>query len=399
MVDFAVGNVTVRPATTADRPTTPGIAKERVGLRIDNLEWSAWSDLSITLGIERCARSASLTLSAKDPRRQRLIRIVPGLPCEVRIGDDAGADLVITGYTDDDTINPRNGTKFTIGVRSRTEDIVDCTVEHKPGIFRKRKLERIAAELCDVYHVPVLCDVDTGPVIPLFVAKRTEKVFDALDRLSQERGLLYVDDGAGNLHITSVDPDGEVVRIIQRGRDYEELGRTRSAKERYQTYRCLGQSTSEIDAGGTATDAWMQRNRVLTFKMDKAATAKECKARAEWEATVRAGKSVQYPITVPGWRIDPGDPDSRLWRPNILVRLIDPVWEIDAVLLVAQVQFSKSVGGGTRTTLTLGSPYGYRTKPPKHKAGKRQMTDYFAGTTFDAEGFEGDGADDSGEAE
>jgi prophage tail gpP-like protein len=376
-----------------------GIAEEKVFLGLGGFEWDAWSDFSATLGIERCARSATLALSATDPRKQRLIRIAPSLPCTVAIGNDIGRDLVITGYIDDDTINPRNGTKYSLAVRSATEDIVDCTVEHPVCVWRGKKLEVIAAEVCAFYGITVYCDVDTGPAIPSFTCKRTEKVFAVLDRLSAERGLLWVDDAAGNLHISSVDPDGPIVRSIIRGRDYEELGRTRSAKDRFQTIRCLGQSATEIDASGLATDGWMRRKRVLTIAAEKAMGAVACKKRADWEMAVRAGKSVKYNVTLPGWRTDPTDPASRLHRPNTMYHLYDPIWEIDTPLLCGQVQFGRSVDDGTRTQLTLGSPYGYLTKPPKSKAGKRQMTDWFSGTDFSDSGAEGDGSDSGGDAE
>jgi len=364
------------------------IADEVVALRIGSREWRAWSSCTINAGITKACRSASLSVSAIDPERQGLIDLVPGIECQVLI---SGVP-VITGWTSSDEISAKDGSKFSIGARSRTCDIVDCTVEHRTGVFGKAKVEEITAALCEAYNVPVDCDCDTGDPLPSFRAKRTEEVLAALGRLAQERGLLFTDDGNGRLHIATVNGDGPVVAHIERGKHYEELTRSRSDSERFSLYRCHGQTADELDATGGRRDAWVSRTRVKTFDSEKAAGKDACLRRAKWEACVRAGKSVKYGITVPGWRIDPSDASSPLWTPNTIAHLTDPVWKVDDDLLIADVTFSRSAGGGTRTTLQLGDPIGYMTKPPKAtKRGKGGMTDWFGGTDFDGDVYgEGD---------
>ncbi len=356
------------------------LANETVGLRIGSREWRAWSSVSINAGIAKACRSASLAVSAVDPARQGLLDLVPGLDCEVRIGDD----LVITGYVSTDEIAAKDGTKYKLGLRSRTCDIADCTVEYV-GAFAKRRVEEIASALCAYYGVPVICDCDTGAVLPTFKAERKEKVMAALGRLAQERGLLFVDDALGRLHIQTINGDGPVVATIERGKHYEELERTRSDAERYRLYRVHGQTADEFDAVGGRLDAWVSRRRVLTLDSEKAAGKDACLRRARWEAAVRAGKSVQYNVTVPGWRVDPSDARSALWTPNTVVHLVDPVWRIDADLLVADVTYTRAVGAGTRTVLKLGYPIGFMTQPPKAKARRGGMVDWFGGTDFNGD--------------
>ncbi|MNW14852.1 phage late control protein GPD [compost metagenome] len=61
---------------------------------------------------------------------------------------------------------------------------------------------------------------------------------------------------------------------------------------------------------------------------------------------------------VQGWRQSNGD----LWRHNTLVRVIDPVLEIDGDMLISKVTYSLSAQGSI-TTLQVAPPHTFDANP------------------------------------
>ncbi len=357
--------------------------KERVGLRVGDNEWRAWSDVSITRSIEQVCSTAALSVSVIDWEHSQFTNAAPYLEitpsdfCQVWIGPDAEfskSELIISGYVDGDTTTTSEGSAYKLEIRSKVADLVDCTVQHPTGVFRKQKVEDIAQALADPYNLTVLCEAEsTGPVVESFRAEKTETVIKAIERLCRERGLLLFDDSIGNLVVSTVAAPGKVATTLERGRNIKSLTRSRNVAQRFKHYLIRGQTYDEFGAEALVTDQWMNRNRTLCLDHDRAASKADCDKRARWEAATRAGKSVQYEAEVAGWRTDSSDPESPLWEPNTLVHLFDMPLGVDDDLLIARVNYTKSVGGGETATLSLAYPGGYSPEPlvaKKYKRGK-----------------------------
>lgn len=351
-------------------------APDTVGLRIGSVEWRAWSEVSIARSIEQVCSTAALSLVNVDwsagmtDRTGALLEIVPSSYCEVWIGQGRSGECVIRGHVDADETTTSEGCAYKVEVRSMVADLVDCTHRHKTGVFRGQTVESIASALADPYGINVLCETDTGPAVEMFRVEKTETVIRAIERLARERGLLVTDDTLGNLVITTVAVPGKVAAILERGRNVKSLTRRRDVSQRFAHYLVRGQATDDFGAEGAVDDLWVRRNRTLCIDHERAGDKAACLRRAKWEATTRAGRSVRYEVEVAGWRIDPSDPSSDLWWPNTLVRLVDPVLQIDDDLLVVRVNFQRSVRSGTTTRITLGYPDGYAPEPPRYRRGR-----------------------------
>jgi len=381
MPEVFVGKVKTR---RADRTDT---LKERVGLRIGSLEWSAWSDVSIALGIEQAARSAAVSLSTVDWARMQCANIVPSKGCEIRLGQDI--EPLITGFIDADELSLTEGSKLKIEVRSKTADLIDCSAIHPTGIFRGQKVESIARSLATFYGIEVVCDVDTGAPVPLFRCVPTESVFKAIERLCRERGLLLMDDGYGRLVITSIGDVPAAVAFLERGRNIKSMTRRRDVTQRYSEYRIRGQVWDDIGAQAVSLDEWLTRRRVLVLDSEKRAGQAAVEKRAKWEAATRAGQSIKFEVTVPGWRTDTSNPKSPIWLPGTIARLKDGVLGLDDDLLITKVNLTRTSRDGTNASLSLGYPEGYQPEPNKFKAGKKSKG---SGADWDLEDGEGDDA-------
>lgn len=369
--------------------------RDRLDLRIGTRAWRAWSKVHVTESIEQLCTSAALSLSRIDRSAHDWIEPVPGDACTINIGVEGGAPsldrLVLTGHIDSDEDDTASGSAYECRIRSRIADCVDCSHRHKTGVIKGAKVEQIAAELfTDGYGIAVRCEVDTGPVVPLVRAKRTDTPYGVLVKLAKERGLLLRDNAAGDLVITTVVGPGRHVATLERGKNVLSMSRQRDVTGRYLHYRVRGQSADDFAAEASVMDLWSGlRNRLLVVDADKIVAREDCERRALWEAMTRAGKSIGYTATVRGWRVDPTNPASDLWRANTLVHAIDPFYRLDDDLVISKVERVRGAGEGTRSVLTLVYPDGLTPEPRRYKragkqAGKRDGNgvDWFAGVKY-----------------
>lgn len=155
--------------------------RDVVTLNVAGVNYTRWTSISISAGIEQAAREFSLALVAPFPGQLNPLRVQPGMPCAVLIGDD----LVLSGWAE--TIEPKqDATTSEIGVggRSRTCDLVDCSCLDAPRHFAGLKAEAIGAALAKPYGVDVVAEVDTGAVfgrkatIPKAVKRKPVNVAD-----------------------------------------------------------------------------------------------------------------------------------------------------------------------------------------------------------------------------
>lgn len=134
---------------------------DRLTLNVAGVEFAGWTACAVTAGIETAARSFSVRATVRYPGESNPLRIAPGMPCAVLLGDE----LVINGWID--AVAPKQDadtSEITVTGRSRTADLVDCSCLDKPGQFAGMKAEEIAAALAKPYGVDVVAEVSTGAV-------------------------------------------------------------------------------------------------------------------------------------------------------------------------------------------------------------------------------------------
>jgi prophage tail gpP-like protein len=239
--------------------------------------------------------------------------------------------------------------------RSRAGDLVDCSAVHKPGSWRGRRIEQIAAELAKPFGIAVSAKASTGAVLRSFALQPGETVADAIGRMLQMRGLLAISDEKGQLQILTPDSGIQVGRVEQGKHPYRLTGR-HSVRDRFSTYIVKGQAAGDDERNGKAVaapsaeakDAAVARYRPLIVIAEDQADGATAKQRAVWEATVRAGRSQEATVEVPGWRA----PSGKLWQRVDRVELVAPAAWMDEELMIAGVRFVLDEQG-RRTDLRL----------------------------------------------
>ncbi len=153
---------------------------------------------------------------------------------------------------------------------------------------------------------------------------------------------------------------------------------TNDGSQRYQNYIVKGQRAGSDTASGasvsamkaTAKDPGVPRARTLVILADDETDLVGLKKRAEWEATVRAGRALTVPVAVRGWS-HPGG----LWRVNRIVPVYSPTLRIERDLLIRDAEYSLDRGGElTRMTLTPIEAYTPEIAPAAKKAPRRKRS-------------------------
>jgi len=348
-------------------------ARDILTLTTGGYAYEGWTSVSVTRSVEQAVSTFSVSLAA-DPTD---LPIRVGEPCEI----DIGSTRVITGYLD--IYSPGHGaTNHEINVtgRSRTCDLVDCSIVTEPPQFKNRTLTDIASVLAAPYGVTVVDAAGLDTVIPRFVTETGESPFSAIERLARDQAVLVTDDEEGRLVLCRIPDLALDPPTLEHPGNILSASLTADASGRFTEYRVKGQTVGNDETFGESVagveslveDDDLSRYRCLIIRGEKAMSPADAKRRATWEAVTRAGRSAQVEVSVRGWR----DQYGALWTPNTIAHVKDPVIGVDADLLVVSVTFSY-YDWGQRTSLTLAPPGAYLPEPPieqRRTGRKRKVT-------------------------
>lgn len=336
---------------------------DKVELVINGIAYAGWTDIDIDLSLDNLAHSFTLSLTEKAPGGTPQTAVAAGASCRVTIG----GQTVITGYVDlSEASLAGDDHSISVSGRSKAADLIDCSAIHVPGSWSNRKLEAIANDLASPLGVIITAKTDTGAAFTKFALQPGETVWQAIERMLKMRGLLAVSEADGNVSIVSPRAGAAGVRLVQ-GEHLLTLSGKHDVRERFSSYLLKGQSAGNDEHNGQATahpkasasDPAVTRRRPLLIVAEDQASAESLKARAQWEATVRAAKAQEASATVVGWR----DPTAKLWAQQTAVSLIAPAILIEADLMVAGVNFRIDSESGKIATLRLVYPDAYKQLP------------------------------------
>lgn len=327
-----------------------------VQLQVDGVAYSGWTTIDIERGIDQMTGTFALRLAARERTGAEDWPIREGAECRVML---AGTPL-ITGYIDSLTrfLGPEER-GIDVRGRDRTADLVDCSAINRPGSWRGRKLEQIAAELVQPFNITIEISGSTGAAFTRFALQQGETVFAAIERMCRYRGLVAWSAGDGILQIGNPDRGQSIGRIVE-GDNVIYASRSSTVSDRFSDYIVKGQSAGSDERSGAAVaqvdgkaaDPAITRYRPLLIIGEEQSDRASLKKRAEWEAAVRSGRSQPVQITVPGWLTAEGKPFAHGMRAECDV----PSAGISGSLLIEHLRFSRDAEGGTVTTFDLVPP-------------------------------------------
>lgn len=318
------------------------IADGDLTLKVGRQSLGGWTDIRVTMGIERCPNNFTISMTEKFPDETDLA-INPGDTCQVLLG----SDLVITGYID--RVTPIIGSsEHTIQVtgRGKCQDLVDCSAIWPSGQISGSDALMIATKLAKPYDVKVLSKSDVGVTIPQFNIMVGESPYEILERVGRWRGFLAYELPDGSLLIARAGSE-KMSSGIAEGKNVQAAQITYSMDQRYSVYRCFAQSfqsLSDLGDGGNkqavVIDSGVPRQRELHIVAETGEAGLDIMTtRALWERARRIGRSKTLSATVDSWR----DADGELWKPNAKIPVDLPSLKLPKLdWVIGQVSFARS---------------------------------------------------------
>lgn len=339
-------------------------APDIVTLKVSGQRFEGWTAVSVSKGIKNPAGAFSLEYAKRTDQEAPPVSIPPGAACEVLIG----GQTVITGWVD--ATNPSfDATSRSLRVEGRDKacDLIDCSALNRPGIWKARTLIQIASDLVAPFGIAISARADVGPAFKSFAIQQGETVWEALERLARFRGLLAVSTPAGAVEFIQPGQTRAGFSLVQ-GEQLLSASAGHDARDRFSRYVLKGQSAGDDEVNGAAaaspsaeaTDPAITRHRPMLIVAEEQATLASLRARAGWEASVRAAVGERVDLTVQGWR----DPAGDIWAADLIVPVTAPWIDVEGDLLIADVTFTLDNDGGSTTTLACTPPDAYRPEPP-----------------------------------
>jgi prophage tail gpP-like protein len=346
-----------------------------VQLTVNGRSYAGWTSARVTRSVEAIAGSFSVSVSERWDGAAEPWPIVDGDECTLALD----GTVLITGYVDTRSHSfAAQSHALSIVGRDKTGDLVDCSAVLSKWEFLQVSVPEFCSQIAAPFGVTVR--VQSGLTITEKIAKLTvnpgETAFEVIDRACRMAAVLPIADGRGGLLLTRADLARRTTTALVEGENILSADASADSTRRYRRYIVSGQSAGSDDIYGasaaaikeTAEDLGVPRAaRVLLLRPEGAVTRAIAKQRAEWEATVRAARSVPVTVTVQGWQ----QADGALWPVNALARLKTPRLGIDADLLISEVTYSLSLEAGTTTELKLVRPDAFTPEPVIGKKAKK----------------------------
>jgi prophage tail gpP-like protein len=332
-----------------------------IELKINGQIYAGWKTASVLRGLNCIASSFDLTVSDRFIGSKNNIPL--DAPCQI-ISDGIP---VITGYLDE--ISPTYTSskhEVTFSGRSKTCDLVDCSAIIDNGQIIGGTPQEIIRSVIKPFDINLIFS-SSKPIlsIPDFQVEPGETAQSIIDKVCKQTGLIYTDDGYGNLVIQSIGKGLSVGKLIHKAESNKNnvlSGRgAYSTRDRFRDYYVKSQMAGTDELGseditiveGHAIDNDVLRYRPLILTGETAMDNGVAQTRAEWERSNRQGKSKSFEYVVSGWQ----NANGSIWSPNSYIELEDDFIHISGQLIISAVKFL--TGNKTTTNLQISPPEAY----------------------------------------
>lgn len=332
---------------------------DKVELFINNKIVEGWESIDASKSIEAIAGRFTLSVSNTVPDF-----IAPGLECQLKLNEQ----LVVDGYIDsiEANLDSQNNSSFSLKGRDKAGDLVDCSAIKESGGWQNPTLQRIIEDVCQPFEIQSRFENEDDKKFNLGEFRlRQETAFEVIERACRLRGVFPLPD-KGRVLI------GEIGKIktssaLVLGQNILSADLVKSHNERFRNYFVKGQSATDDEFNGedassvsaNSKDKQINRYRPLIVIAEDNVDPQTAKDRAEWEAAVRFGRSLDLNVKVQGWSEYENGP---LWDINKIVSVNIDKFGVNDNYLIRSVSYSLSDKGST-TSLSLTHEEAYLKKP------------------------------------
>lgn len=344
-------------------------------LKVNNQDYVGWKDFQLTRSIEAASAAFSLQVSNTRPFIPKI-----GSECELWLN----SHKALTGYIEQVLPNI-SATAFDIKVsgRDKVADIVDSSAIIMNSELLNIKFSQLLVKLLSPYGIQAkILDSSKVNTTLAKVSLNQESVFEVLEKQARKIGLFIYGDANGSIVIDKVgSKSAEASLKLGEGGNVLTASPQFDFTERFSEYIIKGQSQSNDNYGAkvassisaTAKDQVIGRPRTLVIVHSGSITKQEAIKKIQWEAAVRAAKSVQLSVRVYGWnQTDKGS----LWNINEIADVDLKDAGFYGRMLIKSVDYSLS-NDGAFTDLVLVDADAYLPEPEIVKPNKKNKKESF----------------------
>jgi len=329
------------------------VISETVTVAVGGARYTAWKAVCIRAAVKEACRAASLTIAAEmgATATHRLFELFT--PVKIF----AGGDLVLNGYIDGraPSLTPSSA-EIVIRIRSKSQDVVDCSAKHKTHEIRNKTPLDIAKEL-DLFGVG-FSSTATMQKIPLFRVSKGETVFRAVERACRDHGLTLMGKADGGIELWNAK------NALQRhagglveGMNILTISADHDAKNRHSETHVHGQKHEKhgpqsLQIAGKSLDSMVPRLRPFIMAHDGETDKTRADAKAKNRRDRCAGNGLSATVTTPSWR----DEGGALWTPGHRVWVESPFADVTQDMLIEAVDYTQEVSAGTIAHIHLVDP-------------------------------------------
>lgn len=329
-----------------------------IRLLIEGVEYSGWEQVSFTRSMEALSASFSLKVSYKEP-----FPVSEDARIELFFDDDKLLDGYISTIED---VIEGNTASIRITGRDKTSDLIDASAVHSTQEFQNIGFEDLLNVLAKPFGISVFVDHSGIEPFKKFSLQQ-ETAFEAIERAARLRGVFVNSDAQGNLIVQKFAQRRSAASLVM-GENIESYTKVSDFTERFGEYIVRGQQqgTDEFHGDsaarpeGRAKDLKIKRYRPTIVTAEGNINTAQAQERAQWEATVKAARSVDFIVRATGWR---EVVDGNLWAENTLVPLKVPQRHIDQDMLIREVNFVLNDRTGHVTNIKLSRPDAFQKVP------------------------------------
>ncbi len=341
---------------------------DKVTATVQGKIYDGWTDVTISRALKACAGEIKLSLTSTWHDIATLPSLM-GLAIKINIGDERIATGYISEFIpsyDSDEI------RFELICFDKTIDLVECAVEHDSGQWNNIKLDTLAQQLCQPFGINVVVETLVGSAFETIRLEQGETVFELLERLSRQRGVLLTSNRYGDLVITKGSDEKLDTRLELGFNILASRGRF-SERSRFNKIIIKGQGQSQgwsrddkAKNGGNAVierDSRITRYRPHIILMEENFTVDGASRRGKWQISNAVAQGNNVEITVAGWRMGQ-DFTGDLWSLNKQIKVVDAIIGLNEYLLISMLSFSEGEDG-RNTVLTVVPPDAMIIEPTK----------------------------------
>lgn len=243
------------PARPSSRGTSQQSREAREApftLLVSGEHYAGWQALRVTRGLERATSDFTLEVSERWSLEEDIWQITPGESCEIQLG----GETVLTGWVDKYSPSYDAGShSISLTGRSKTCDLVDCSVTVDGGQFVGMTVGQIARILAQPFGIEVVVNNQTPPE-PEVQVQQGETCFALIERLSRVHELLVTDDALGRLVLTRAG-SGRATTNLVHGENILSASADLDHSKRFSDYIVKAQRPgNRTKDGGTIDQDW-----------------------------------------------------------------------------------------------------------------------------------------------